>query len=65
MQLIRLPDVLKMVPVGKTTWYALVKENDAPQPVKLGPRTSAWLKSDIEEWIRKRQGTANNMTSLQ
>jgi len=52
MILIRLPEVLKMVPVSKTTWYAMIKSNDAPRPVDLGPRSVAWVKEDIEKWIK-------------
>lgn len=51
MVLIRLPQVLKMVPVSKTTWYAMVKANEAPKPVDLGARAVAWVKEDIEKWI--------------
>jgi prophage regulatory protein len=51
MQLIRLPEVLQMVSVGKTTWYSLVKDNKAPAPKKLGPRSVAWNKQEIENWI--------------
>jgi prophage regulatory protein len=51
MILIRLPEVLKMVPVSKTKWYAMIKANDAPRPVGLGPRSVAWVKEDIEKWI--------------
>lgn len=51
MVLIRLPEVLKMVPVSKTKWYAMIKANDAPRPVDLGPRSVAWVKEDVEEWI--------------
>lgn len=51
MQLIRLPEVLQMVSVGKTTWYSLVKDNKAPAPKKLGARSVAWSKQDIENWI--------------
>jgi prophage regulatory protein len=51
MQLIRLPEVLQMVAVGKTTWYSLVKDNKAPAPKKLGARSVAWNKQEIENWI--------------
>jgi prophage regulatory protein len=53
MQLIRLPEVLQMVSVGKTTWYSMVKDNKAPAPKKLGPRSVAWNKQEIENWINE------------
>jgi len=52
--LIRLPEVLKMVPVGKTTWYGMVKAQQAPAPKKIGPRSVAWVKEEIEKWIENR-----------
>lgn len=47
-QLIRLPDVLKIIPVGKSTWWAGVKAGKYPKPRKLGPKITCWLKSEIE-----------------
>jgi prophage regulatory protein len=45
--LLRLPQVLSLVPVGRSTWWAGVREGRFPQPVKLGPRTTCWRNSDI------------------
>ena len=55
MQLIKLPEVLKMVPVGKTTWYGLINSKQAPAPIQLGARSVAWDRDDIEDWIRARK----------
>ncbi len=48
---VRLPAILKVYPVGKSTWWAGVKSGRFPQPVKLGPRTTAWRVEDIRELI--------------
>jgi prophage regulatory protein len=45
---LRLPKVLEMVPVSKSTWWAGVKSGNYPKPVKLSRRTTAWLREDIE-----------------
>ena len=45
--LLRLPDVLRLVPISKSAWWAGVKEGRFPRPVKLGPRTTAWRASDV------------------
>lgn len=42
-----------LVPVGKTTWWAGVKSGKYPQPVKLGPRTTAWKVEDIRRLIEE------------
>lgn len=44
---IRLPQVLHVIPVGKSTWWAGVKSGRFPAAVKLGPRTTAWKVEDI------------------
>lgn len=39
------------IPVGKTTWWNGVKSGQYPQPVKLGPRITAWRVEDIRALI--------------
>ena len=41
------------IPVSKSTWWAGVKSGRYPQPVKLGPRITAWRVEDIRELIEK------------
>jgi predicted DNA-binding transcriptional regulator AlpA len=48
---VRLPQILKVFPVSKSTWWAGVKDGRFPQPVKLGPKISAWRVQDIRELI--------------
>lgn len=45
--LIRLPSVLAIVPVGRSTWWQGVREGRFPQPIKLGPKTTCWRKSEV------------------
>lgn len=40
-----------IIPISKSTWWAGVKSGRFPQPVKLGPRTTAWRVSDIRDLI--------------
>ena len=48
---LRLPEVLKLFPVSKSTWWQGVKDSKFPQPVKLTERTTAWRVEDIQELI--------------
>ena len=48
---LRLPDVLKVFPVSKSTWWAGVKDGKFPAPVKLTERTTAWRVEDIQALI--------------
>lgn len=50
---VRLPDVLKVYPVSKSTWWAGVKDGRYPKPVKLGPKITAWRVEDIRALIEK------------
>lgn len=47
------PPVLPIIPIGKSSWWAGVKSGRYPQPVKLGPRTTAWRIEDIRHLIEK------------
>lgn len=49
---LRLPTVLKIIPVGKPTWWAGVKTGRFPQPVKLGKRITAWRADEIHALIQ-------------
>jgi len=48
---VRLPTVLSVFPVSKSTWWNGVKSGRFPKPVKLGPRTTAWRAEDIRSLI--------------
>ena len=48
---VRLPTILKVFPVSKSTWWAGVKDGRYPQPVKLGLKITAWRVEDIRALI--------------
>ena len=45
------PPVTPIIPVGKSAWWAGVREGRFPKPIKLGPRTTAWRVEDIRDLI--------------
>ena len=51
--LLRLPQVLALIPVSRSAWWAGCKSGRYPKPVKLGPRTTAWRASDIAALLEK------------
>ena len=59
-RLLRLPDVLNRVPVGKSTWWNGVRSGRFPKPVKLGPRTTAWKESEVNQIV---EGTFQGVES--
>lgn len=50
---VRINLILKLIPVGRSSWWQGVKEGRFPQPIKIGPRTTAWRVEDIREWMAK------------
>ena len=48
---VRLPEVLKVFPVSKSTWWAGVKDGRFPQGVKLSEKITAWRVEDIQALI--------------
>lgn len=50
---IRLPDVLRVYPVGKSTWWAGVRSGRYPASVHLGDRITAWRVEDIRALIER------------
>lgn len=49
--LLRLPEVLKIIPVSKSTWWAGVSSGKYPKPVKISNRCVAWLATDIQNLV--------------
>ncbi|MAF31479.1 MAG: transcriptional regulator [Magnetococcales bacterium] len=49
--LIRLPEVLDILQISKSTWWKMVSEGKAPKPVKLSVRCAAWRVKDIQEFV--------------
>lgn len=47
------PQIEPIIPVSRAAWWAGVKQGRYPQPVKLGPRTTAWKAEDIRALIEK------------
>lgn len=52
-RLVRLPQCLAAVSLGRTAWLDLVKSGDAPQPVKIG-RATFWVWSEVQRFIVER-----------
>lgn len=49
--LLKLPEVLALYPVSRAGWYQGVKDGRYPAPVKLGVRSVAWRRTDVERLI--------------
>jgi predicted DNA-binding transcriptional regulator AlpA len=45
----RLPSVLSKIPVSRSAWWQGIKDGRYPAGIKIAPRTTAWVKSDIDD----------------
>ncbi|GHV49911.1 hypothetical protein FACS1894168_0340 [Deltaproteobacteria bacterium] len=50
---LRLPQVLALVPVSKSTWWAGCKTGRFPRPVKLSAGITVWKTEDIAELVER------------
>jgi prophage regulatory protein len=48
---VRLPTILKLLPISKSTWLTGVKSGYFPKPVRLGKKITAWRIEDIRKLI--------------
>lgn len=49
--LLRERQVLVLLPISRSSWWAGVREGRFPKPVKLGAHTTCWRARDILELI--------------
>lgn len=57
---VRLPQILDVFPVSRSSWWSGVKSGRYPQSVKLGARTTAWRADDIRNLIESIQSSGDN-----
>ncbi len=53
-KLLKLKDVLAITGLSRSYVYALAQQNLFPKPIKLTERSSAWVESEVQEWIESR-----------
>ncbi len=58
---LRLPQVLRVIPVSKTIWWEGVKSGRFPKPIKLSARCTAWRAEDIHQLIKRLSEETNQM----
>jgi prophage regulatory protein len=51
---LRMPTVIRMTGLGRSTIYRLIADRKFPSPVRLGPRAVAWRRADLDQWSEAR-----------
>jgi prophage regulatory protein len=49
---IKLREVLTICGKSRSSVYAAIRRGNFPAPVKLGQRSSAWIKSEVLQWAQ-------------
>ena len=53
-QILRLPAIISLTGLGRSTIYAKMIEGQFPKSVRLGARSVGWLETDIHDWLSDR-----------
>ncbi|MET1085026.1 MAG: AlpA family phage regulatory protein [Burkholderiales bacterium] len=61
---VRLSQVLAVIPISRSAWWAGVKSGRYPKPVKLGPRTTAWSVESIRALIERIARKADHESAM-
>lgn len=50
---VRLPQILSLIPISRSAWWAGIREGKFPQGIKLGSKTTVWRAGDIRKLIER------------
>jgi len=64
MKYIRFKELRKLVPLGRTTIWKMMREGRFPQSRRIGKVATAWLEHEVEEWIKERAQSRSNSHPL-
>ena len=51
---LRLPKVKQVTGFGRSQIYLLIKQGKFPKQIHIGPKSVAWLDSEVSEWMKER-----------
>lgn len=54
MKILRLPEVIDMTGLSRSTIYVLIGKEKFPTSISLSARSVGWIEQEVEEWIQKR-----------
>jgi prophage regulatory protein len=52
--LLRMPSVMQLTGLGRSTIYRLMAQQQFPCPVRVGVRAVAWRRSELAQWSETR-----------
>lgn len=51
---IRLPELLKLVPISRTTLWRMERDGEFPSRIRLGANSVGWDLAEVEAWLSER-----------
>jgi len=55
--LMRIPQILKMMPISKSKFWLMVQKGEFPKPIKIG-RSSFWTAEQVQTFIGERMSNS-------
>ena len=55
LSILRLPQVMQLVGLGRTTIYDMMEKGIFPRSISLGTRAIGWRVGDIRRWLEARR----------
>lgn len=53
-KILRLPQVIEMIGMSKSSIYLAISNGNFPKPIKLSERSVGWTANDIENFIERK-----------
>ncbi|MEX1201267.1 MAG: AlpA family transcriptional regulator [Methylophaga sp.] len=63
-QILKLPEVKLITGLSGSSIYRAATNGSFPKPIKLGERSSGWLKSEVEKWLQDRIEASRNESEV-
>ena len=57
---LKLNDVLKIIPMSRSSLYLLIQDGRFPKPIKIGKRSVFWIAKEVDDFINKVISRGNN-----
>lgn len=53
-RILRINEVVKRLGISRSQVYNLIEKGDLPKQIAIGERSSGFLESEIDEWIKSK-----------
>ena len=63
-RILKLPEVIQVTGLARSTIYLRMKEKTFPTHIKLGERSVRWLEEDVQDWINQQIEASRSSQSL-